>query len=362
VKTKILYFATRSICGGVAIHLLELLKHLGGSFQCGLAVGAEGFLTEQARQLGVDIFVVPEMVAHLDPWNDCRAIETAKHVIGDYAPDVVHAHMSKAGIIARLAARLAGVPSVFTAHGWAFAPERPLSDRIVGIPAEKLCARICRKIIVVSDHDRSLSLERNVAPPSKVEVVYCGISDSALRARPDVADPVTLVMPARFDKPKDQALLIQILPHLPKHARLLLVGDGPSRQDCEELTRRLQITDRVQFLGTSDRVAEILAESHIFVLTSNWEGLPISILEAMRAGLPVVSSDVGAIHEAVVQAEGGFLVPRGDGEALISKLSLLIQSPHLRAEMGHFNRQRYREVFTVERMVGAVQQIYCSRN
>ena len=111
-------------------------------------------------------------------------------------------------------------------------------------------------------------------------------------------------------------------------------------------------------MGRRMDVDRLLAEAQIFVLVSNWEGLPLVVLEAMRAGLPVVASDVGGVGEAVVDGETGFLVPRGDGSLLKDRLRRLLADPGLRVQMGLAARKRYEEHFTVERMTEAVWGVY----
>ena len=351
---------TRAICGGAQVHLLELLGGIGPDFQYAIAVGAEGYLTAEARRLGAEVFVMPDLVEAPNPVQDWRAITEARKLIHAYRPDIVHAHSSKAGIIGRIAAHRAGVPALFTAHGWAFSDDRPLVDRMVGIPAEWIGARMCQRIVTVCTTDRHLCLKHNIAPASKIDVIYNGISDSDQRAQPDSGNAVTVAMVARFDQQKDQALLLEVMPSLPRNTRLIFVGDGPSRPACEVLAQKLGVAQRVLFMGTSNNVASILSEANIFVLASNWEGLPLSILEAMRAGLPVIATDVGGVSEAVIHDQSGFLVPRANQGALQASLCRLIESPRLRAEMGQFGRRRFADVFTAERMVGAVRDLYHS--
>lgn len=359
-RKKILYFVTRAVCGGAQVHLLELLRGMTPSFECGLVVGAEGFLSTAARRLGVQVFVMPEMVVSVDPLRDFRAVKKAKQLIDSFQPDIVHAHSSKAGLVARIAARSSGVCAVFTAHGWAFSNGRPLANRIAGIPAEWIGARLCQKIITVCDRDRSLCLKNRIAPPSKIQVIYNGVPDCRERSRPGSGNVVRLVMVARFEEPKDQKLVLEVMRTLPESTHLALVGDGPTRQSCEALAANLGIADRVLFMGADSDVCSVLSESSVFVLASKWEGLPLSILEAMRAGLPVIASNVGGVSEALIDGDGGFLVPSGDRDALRSKLSLLISQPELRAQMGEAGRKRFAEFFTADRMVDAVRTVYRS--
>ena len=114
----------------------------------------------------------------------------------------------------------------------------------------------------------------------------------------------------------------------------------------------------LSFWGTRDDVPELLAGSQVFVLPTKWEGFPISILEAMRAGLPVIASDVGGVREAVGEGETGFLVPRGDAATLRARLEMLLKQPDLRARLGAAGRRRYEARFGLERMLKKTRAVY----
>jgi glycosyltransferase involved in cell wall biosynthesis len=124
------------------------------------------------------------------------------------------------------------------------------------------------------------------------------------------------------------------------------------------LAQALGLAERVRFLGARQDVAEVLAEAQVFALATHWEGLPLSVLEAMRSGLPVVATDVGGVKEAVVEGETGFLVGRGDEAGFRERLARLLQDPRLRASLGEAGRKRYEEAFTLERMLRETWRLY----
>ena len=140
--------------------------------------------------------------------------------------------------------------------------------------------------------------------------------------------------------------------------QLLLVGDGPERPAVEEKVARYGLRDRVEFAGNRLDVPELLAGSHVFALFTKWEGFPISILEAMRAGLPVVASDVNGVREAVADGSTGFLAPPQDVATFRQRLELLVSSASLRERMGAAGRRRFEQEFTVERMVQQTAEVY----
>lgn len=357
---RFLYLITRAEPGGAQVHLLHLLKAFRPRAKLHLAVGEDNdrFLVDEARALEVEVHELRHLVWPISPRKDLAALREVLALLRDIKPDLLHAHSSKAGFIGRLAARLVGVKSVFTAHGWAFTEGVSVGRRALAVSLEKLAGRIGDAVITVSEWDRGLALRYRVAPPERIFTVRNGVSDTPLRATPS-RHPPRLIMVARFASPKDQALLLRALASLKELPWSLdLVGDGPLLPQVKALAQTLSLSERVRFLGRRMDVDRLLAEAQIFVLVSNWEGLPLVVLEAMRAGLPVVASDVGGVGEAVVDGETGFLVPRGDGSLLKDRLRRLLADPGLRVQMGLAARKRYEEHFTVERMTEAVWGVY----
>ncbi len=165
-------------------------------------------------------------------------------------------------------------------------------------------------------------------------------------------------MPARFASQKDHSSLLFALARIEQPWQLMLAGDGPQKTEMEQLSLQLGLRDRVVFTGDTDQVESLLASSDIFVLSSKFESLPLSIIEAMRARLPVIASDVGGVSELVTDGVTGFLVPRSDTDSLAKRLQQLIISPEERCRMGHLGRLRYERDFKVEIMAGAVLSLY----
>lgn len=355
---RILYVITKSEMGGAQMVVLTYLRHLANIAEVALATGDEGFLAGEARSLGIPVFVLPDMVMPIAPRRDCRALQSLHKLIRAYEPDLVHAHSSKAGLLARLAARLAGVSSVFTAHGFAFTENASFRRRSIAIPSEWLAARIGQSVIAVSRYDGALATRYGVLSRSQVNVIHNGLPDVDFRARPAEGAQVNIVMVARFAPPKAHESVLQAMTGLQGHFRLWLVGDGPTVSRVRSEAFRLGVDDHVVFLGARNDVPELLAKAHIFVLASDYEGLPISILEAMRAGLPVVASDVGGVNECVTEGSTGFLVKRGDPELIQTRLQRLIASPGLRNQMGRAGRKSFEDQFSADVMVHKTLAVY----
>lgn len=342
------------------MHVLELLRAFRDQAEVHLGVGEDrdGFLIEEARKLGVKVHLLKRLVQPIRPHRDLPALWEVGALLRRLRPHLVHAHSSKAGFLGRLAARALGVKSVYTAHGWAFTDGVPEGRKRLALAMERLAGRFGNLVLAVSEHDRALALRHKVVPPERIRVVHNGIPDTPFRADPR-KEPPRLVMVARFAPPKDHALLLKALSGLKELPWSLdLVGEGPLLPQAKALAEALGLGERVRFLGKRLDVDRVLAEAQAFVLATNWEGLPLSVLEAMRSGLPVVATDVGGVGEAVVEGRTGFLVGRGDEAGLRGKLERLIQDPRLRASMGEAGRRRYEEAFTLERMLRETWRVY----
>jgi glycosyltransferase involved in cell wall biosynthesis len=356
---RILYLITRSEPGGAQSHLASLIEHFGPEVAAVAAgLDEENVLDEVSRTAGAEFIPVGHLLQPLHPVEDARAVLEIAKLMRRVKPDLVHIHSSKAGIVGRLAARLAGIRAVFTAHGWAFAEGASWKRKLVAVPTEFAAGRLADHIIAVSEADLRQALRFHIADAERITVVRNGIEDALYRANPGGAGEVRVVMVARFSPPKDHATLLQAMKGIKGSWRLLLVGDGPLRGDVHQLATHLGLGHRVEFLGSRHDVPEILASAHVVVLATRSEGLPISILEGMRAGLPVVATDVGGVPETIHHGENGFLVPRSDVPSLREALQRLIDDGGLRDRFGVASRARYEAEFTAQRMYEQTRAVY----
>jgi glycosyltransferase involved in cell wall biosynthesis len=355
---RLLYVITAADIGGAQAHVLDLIDGFRDRYEIHLAVGEEGPLTGAARALGAQVHLLAGLVRPIAPLADARAIAGCRRLIQRLAPRLVHGHSSKGGLVARAAARAAATPAVFTAHGWGFAAGTPAARRPLVWASEALAASLGGHIVCVSRYDRRLAEHALIARLAPVSAIYCGLPAHAPQARPD-REPPTVVMVARFFPQKDHALLLRAFAAARcPDARLLLVGDGPGLPACRRLAADLGLGHQAQFLGARDDVPQLLAGAQVFALASRYEGLPISILEAMRAGLPVLATAVGGVGEAVAHGRSGLLTPPGDEHALAAALRLLLGQPRLRAAMGAAGREAFLNTFTRERMLAQIADLY----
>jgi glycosyltransferase involved in cell wall biosynthesis len=328
--------------------------------EAAVIVGGSGPFTTGLEAQGIPTIILRHLVAPIAPLQDARALAEIRGALKELRPDLLSAHSSKAGILGRLVARSLGVPVVFTAHGWAFTPGIPPLQAALYRRIERMAAPLASRIIAVSEFDRHLALDCGIGSQSQVVTVHNGMPDVAggLRADPGRV-PVRLVMVARFEPQKDHRTLLIALGGLRQHQwELDLIGDGPLLPDMERLCGELRIADQVRFWGQRLDVDARLAEAQICLLITNWEGFPRSILEAMRAGLPVIASQVGGIEESVEDGVTGYLIGRGDVAVLRSRLEQLLLDPELRRRLGAAGRTRYEQQFTLGHTVAKTLAVY----
>lgn len=358
---RIAYVVTRSDhVGGASIHVRDLSEAmLARGHDVAVLVGGEGHYVDMLRERGIPVYPLPRMLRDIRPLREPGALREMTATLARIGPDLVSTHSAKAGFLGRMAARRVGVPSIYTAHGWCFADGVQGNRRLYRM-LEGIAARLSQRIITVSEYDRQLALRTGVGSPERLQTIHNGMPDvrPELLAHP-AEERCRIVMVGRFEDQKDQGTLVRALAALRELPwELRLVGDGELRPNVEALAEQLGVAERVVFLGVRSDVAEQLADADVFVLASHWEGFPRSILEAMRAGLPVVASRVGGVAESVADGDTGMVVEPADVTAMTRALRIVIGSPALRLRMGARGRERYLREFTFERMFRETEEVY----
>ncbi len=367
---KILHIVTLSEWGG-AQHIVYLLaKYLQAEHDISVACAPGGLLGERLHELGIRVIEIPELCRLPHPFKDLRALWKLYRLIQTEQFDIVHTHSTKAGLLGRFAARLANVSIIlFTAHGWAFCEGRPWLWRWLLAQAERLPALFSTKIICVSEHDRQLALKFGVAPQEKLTVIYNGLDPSPFASSTDPNElrrelglppsEKIITMVGRLAPPKDFETLLAACEGLEHPSwRLLILGDGPLRSRVVRVIGTKGLQNRVLLMGERQDVPRFLQASDIFVLSSRWEGLPLVVIEAMLAGLPVVATRVGGVPELVEDGVTGLLVPPKDPRALRRALAQLLSSPELCERLGSSGQRRALERFTAEKMIAQVRDLY----
>ena len=360
-RPRVLIAITLNQVGGAQTYVANLLPALAEEFDVVLAAHGSGPLTDAASAAGVRFVPLRHVRRPISPWQDLRGLLELHRLCRRERPDILHTNSSKAGVLGCLAGFLAGVPvRVFTAHGWAFMAFSGTKARFY-LWTHRLIRRLATRIVCVAEQELALGVAVGACSVERSVVIYNGIDvGAAIQARPD-GDPPVVVTVGRLKAPKDYATLVQALGRLQAGSfRAVLIGGGPDRPLVEEAIREHGLETGVELLGERDDVPEQLAEADVFALSSTSEGLPLSVIEAMAAGLPVVATAVGGVPELVVEGETGLLAPARDPEALAQALGQLLDDRGLRERLGEAGRARAEERFDLPRFREAHIALYRS--
>ncbi len=296
------------------------------------------------------------MARSLSPFAQMRALRALLRLIRQERPDVVHAHMPISGLLARLAARLCGVRTVaYTCHGFLFNQPGPVWRRTLALLLEWLAGRITDIYLTVSDEEaadaRRLRIHRHPIAVGNGRDPATFRPDRADRARVrrelGVAEErVVIIAVSRLVRHKGYPELLEAMSLVPD-AELWVAGERLASDHGETLEAGFAraagpdaLGSRLRRLGYREDIAALLAAADIFVLPSHFEGLPMSVIEAMLSGLPVVASDISGPREQLVEGVTGMLVPAGRPAPLAAALSHLAADAGLRARMGEAGRLR----------------------
>jgi glycosyltransferase involved in cell wall biosynthesis len=390
-KIKILQVITLSafpgispLGGGAQAVVRLLLDNLDKEeFDVSLAVGNEGFLTRVATCDGVKVIVFPELVREISPFNDCLALIKLWKFFRKERFDLVHTHSSKAGIIGRVAAKLAGVPVVVhTVHGFPFHDfNGSLQNRFYEM-LERFAAKMTDHLICVSEKDRIKALQEGLMSEDDITTIPPGIDlrKYDLNVRANLKEKEFQFAPsdqvvgmiARLDKqkaPKDFVLAAERVLSQLKQVKFILVGDGELWPFVTELVKAKNLSSNFVLAGSRTDIPELLASMDIYVLPSLWEGLSISLLEAMAMGKAVVATDIPGTREVVDNGVNGVLVPPSNPEALGNAILSLLRDPQRARAMGRAARKLVEQEFGVKNMTMKTRGLYrrmierrCSRS
>ncbi len=378
-KIKIYRIIGRLVVGGPAIHAINLNLGMNSNrfeslLVCGIENPGEHSLIDDAHSRGLKPLVIPEVVseANLKP-RDIKALLKLYRLFRREQPHIVHTHTAKAGFIGRLAACLARVPIVVhTYHGHIlhgyYSPFKSWILRRM----ERILSCLTDRLIAVSEQVKSDLISYHVAPPEKIVVIPLGLElkpfvdcdayGGAFRNELALNHGNRLVgIVGRMVPVKNHRLFLDAAASVAAEepvARFVVVGDGPLRQDMEQHALALGIGDRVIFTGWRQDMSKIYADLDVLVVSSINEGTPVSAIEAMAAGCPVVATRVGGIPDLVRDGETGYLVPAGDVQALSRGILRLLEDRQTASRMAKSAQAMVLERFNTGRLIADIEQLY----
>jgi glycosyltransferase involved in cell wall biosynthesis len=385
IVARIFHIITRMDRGGSAQNTLLTCAALSRGYEQVLIHGLslESRMTEpekravaqgiqEAEKKGVKVIPLSSLVRKVDPVRDFSALISLWRLMVREKPDIVHTHTSKAGILGRLAARLAGVPAVVhTPHGHVFYGHFGSLTSKIYLLVERIMSRITDRLIALTQGERDDYIALSACHPKKVVTIHSGVDidrylnvkvnvkgkRKSLGLKPEglVVGTVGWLLPIKGPMYSLKAMT-EVWKRHPETI-LVYVGKGDLEEELRREASRMGASEKVRFLGWRNDIPEIMPIFDIFVLPSLNEGMGRVLVEAMAAGRPLVASNVGGIPDLISQGENGMLVPPADPKALARELAFLISNPDIRREMGERGR-RMAVQFGTDSMIQKIDQLY----
>lgn len=380
-KIKIVRIISRLNVGGPAIHTILLSHGLNADgykdvLVCGQASKSEGDMMYFAKAMNIEPVCIPELGREISIGRDIVAFFKIYSMLRRERPDIVHTHTAKAGALGRLAALFAGVPiKVHTFHGHIFDGYFSPFKAKVFLLLEKFLAFFTDRIIIVSKHVKDeIVKELKITTEEKCAVIPLGLElgkfiscdklKNTFRKQINVgADTLLVGIVGRLVPIKNHKMFLSAAIKVRealrgKNIKFVIVGDGELKDDLKRYAFDIGVSADVIFTGWIENLAPVYADLDIVVLTSLNEGTPVSLIEAMAAGLPAVATDVGGVKDIIEDGANGFLVDKNDISGLCDKILSLIFDKDARKNMGSAGRDFVRQRFSKERLIRDIERFY----
>ena len=349
---KILHIITNTELGGAQKVCIDLCRK---AVEDGISVAVTsmsgGYMWQQLPENVVQ-FQLKNMVKPIKPAKDLKVFFELKTVIKKFKPDIIHLHSSKAGVLGRLVSLFNHRRIVYTVHGF---DSIRLKHRTF-LPLEKILQRFCGAIVGVSDYDKKNLISEKIT--KNVFTVYNGIAENSItpdRHLPDFNKTrKTVLTIARIAPPKNIDLFLETAKQLPQYDFLWL--GGSPEYSVEELYKMYSVPENVKLCGDVPNASNYINICDLFVLFSNFEGLPMTVIEAMSQKKAIVASNVGGIYE-LVDSSNGKLIENAVEEA-VQAVESVLENDGLRREMEQKSYEKYQNNFTLEKMWEGYKAIY----
>ena len=363
MNCDILYVITRGDdIGGANIHVRDMslwMKSRG--YNVVVLTGQEGIFNKKLGELGIENFSTKYLKRSINIFSDLYFLFWFYKFCKILKPKLISSHSSKAGILCRISSKLFNIcPCIFTAHGWSFTEGINSFQKNIYLFIEKIVGKFTDQIITVCNSDLKLGLKNKIISSNKITCIHNGMKYlPQTKFKDEIKSKFNLISIARFDKQKDHETLIKAMNLIKTYSwKLYLVGSGPSEDKIKEICKRNELESRIVFLGRRHDIVNLLNASDIFVLSSLWEGFPRSILEAMRASLPIIATEVGGVNESVKNDINGFTFQRRDHIGLSNHLIYFFNNPKKIKDYGTKSRTIFEEKFTFKKTALKTLNIY----
>jgi len=395
-KKSILYIITKSVWGGAAKYVYDLANHLSSEFEVVVAAGGQGKFAQIIIKANIPYYQIKNFQRTINPFKDFFAFFEILGLIFKLKPDIIHVNSSKAGGLVGLVAWLYKILTgrklclIFTAHGWAFAEDRPKWQISLIKIFSKLTCFFYDKIICVSEYDRQIAIDNKIAPTNKLLTIHNGIDvkNISFLSRQEAQEkllgrtsPLAIGTIAEWTKNKGLFYLLEALIYIkdcPSDTVLqrrtvsegqsfdvVLIGSGenPDKDKMYDFIKKYKLKN-AHLIEWIDNAASYLKAFDIFVLPSLKEGLPYTILEAMAAQVPIVATRVGGVPEMFINegssrsARAALIIPPKNSQELAEKILKLINNPEIAQKLAKRAREKVEKEFSLEKMLQKTKRVY----
>lgn len=373
-KVKIIYFITKSVWGGAQKYVYDFAVSLPKNiYELLVVAGSEGgVLLTKLQDANIKTIHLENFGRNIKIVNDFKIFRKIIKIIKTEHPDIIHLNSSKMGALGALAGKLYNIPTIFTAHGWAFNEERPALQKLLIKIAVWLTIFISTKTIAVSDKvKKDVLLFPFIS--KKVSVINNGIIVPNLLSKTKAREKLlpsklhinTLVLGTISELHTNKGLIYTLgaLNTLSKKFLeipifYVVIGEGEERKALEDYVKKHNLSSVVFFAGAIDNASQFLNAFDVFILSSITEAFPYTLLEAGHVGLPVIATDVGGVSEIIENNKTGLLIKSKSDEEIINAILFYLKSDTLRKKYGSALKEKVSNSFSKDKMLKKTVDIY----
>lgn len=359
MKRKIVVIITRAEIGGAQNYVYTMIESLKDKFDFIVYSGSEGFLTKKLSSINIKTKIIPS----LDSSNILLAVYRIRRELGKDQPRIINTHSSFASFYGRIASIGMNLKTIYSVHGWIFSNTGSIGRKYIGGILERFCTRFTTHWVTETYFDRDVGLSRKIIPNlNKVSVVYNGVqgvkSVNDCRQH-NVNDDYQIVFVGRVSIQKNPIMAVKVMTFLPERYYLTIYCDKSNDKKLNEAITSLRLGNRVKLISNVLNTSELMYKYDALLVTSQYEGMPLCMLEAMSASLPIVASDTCGLKELVVDGENGFLVKDFNcAKSYAEKILQVFKTEEKRRGYGIASRERYFKHHTLNGMTNKLASVF----
>ena len=360
-KKKLLHIQLLPLLSGAQNVMLNILSNLNrDKYEIFVISRPNGPLVEKLEEMKIKHLAIDSLHREIS-LQDLKAYVEIFRLCKKYEFDIVHTHSAKPGFVGRIAARMAGVKKIIhTSHGYPFNRFQPIFVQFLYKILEAFAGMFCDYMVFVNNSDREMAIKNKLISKKKALTIYNGIDSSESYPRQRKSNRFVIGSSFRFWEQKNPIQTVEIAIKVCQKNSIIdfiFLGSGDLLEKCKELVCEASLEKRILFPGWQTDVLNWLKQFDTFLLFSKWEGLPISILEAMSIGLPIITSDINGNNE-LVSEQNGLLFKLNEVDKLIETLISLPKRKEELIVWGNQSQLIVENKFSMKKFINSYKSIY----